>query len=184
MPLVRRASKLGVMGAAIVAMALAAGLGQEARDRDRMENREAGRDQPRVRQGERRRGQGEEATEDGLPARLAPRLVPPRDRIGRWRLGVFALNTDTGVRITRVVHNSPAWRAGLEANDSIVTVDGYQIGYVDGRLYDLASELQHRADAAGRVLLLVHNHRNGELVPMEVPLERIGVAPAARPTER
>jgi len=187
----RNVVRLSVLGAILAAMLLAVGMAQDDRGGDRDRDRDGpaprvvqppdGGDVQRPRgperfQGtprERRRGEGEEATEEGIAPKLTPQLVPPRIAGARWRLGVFAVNTDTGVRITQVVPNLAAWQAGLEARDVLVTVAGYQIGYVNGRLYDLASELQRRADPAGRVMLLVQNHRNNELVPMEVQLERV-----------
>ena len=61
-----------------------------------------------------------------------------------------------------------AQRAGLEAGDTIVTVEGYQVGYVSGRLYDMSEELARRVDRQGRVTLLVRNHRDGRLVNVPV----------------
>lgn len=129
------------------------------RDRDRGEGRERERD-------------GEEGTEEGMPrAEAVPdgreRLVQPR-----WRLGVFAVNTATGVRITRVLPESPAWRVGLERGDVIVTVNGYQVGDVKGRTYPLGDELQRRAGPRGEVTLLVHNVRNRELLNLDATLDR------------
>jgi hypothetical protein len=130
-----------------------------------------------------------EGTEEGMPeARVAPRVQPGgpgvmpyiRPQPG-WRLGVFAVNRDNGVLITRVLPGTPAFRAGLERRDLIVTVNGYQIGYVTGRLYPLGDELQRRADRSGRVTLLVQDHRTGDLVNMDVRLERYGGIPWPRP---
>jgi C-terminal processing protease CtpA/Prc len=93
----------------------------------------------------------------------------------RWRLGVYAYNSDTGVIITRVVRGTPAWKEGLEPGDVIVTVGGYQVGIVDNLVYTLGEELQLRADRNGRAPLLVQNHRNGELLMLDVRLQRFGV---------
>ncbi len=120
----------------------------------------------------------QEGTEEGmpkaplaLPGQPGARLVPPEWR-PQWKLGVFAANTDTGVRVTRVIPGTPAQQAGLERGDTIVTIDGYQIGYVNGRPYPLGEELQRRAGRTGRVSLLVHNWRNGQLLNREVQLDR------------
>lgn len=98
------------------------------------------------------------------------RIRPSPDR-GRWTLGITATDTETGVRVTRVIPRSAADRVGLERGDVIITVNGYQVGRVGGRLYDLPSELERRADRRGRVLLLVSNLRNGELVNLDVRLD-------------
>jgi len=98
------------------------------------------------------------------PQYLPPGIRPP----GTFKLGIMARNTQTGVQLTQVLPNSVAQRAGLEAGDTIVNVEGYQVGYVSGRLYDLGDELSRRVDSLGRVTLLVRNHRDGRLVNVAV----------------
>jgi len=149
-------------------------------DRDRSRDRDADRGRDRDRgpgrevPGDRDRPEGE-GTEEGMPEM---RVVPP-DRGGRirpwpltWRLGVYALNTSTGVRVTRTLPGTPAWNVGLERGDVIVAVDGYQVGYVKGRLYPLGEELQRRAGAHGQVTLLVQDVRTRDLINLDVRLER------------
>jgi S1-C subfamily serine protease len=102
---------------------------------------------------------------------LQPRWIPPR---GDGKLGVWAYNTDTGVVITRVAPGSAAARSGLEQGDRIVSVGGYQVGYVGDLLYPLGFELRRHADRRGAVLLLVQNVRNSELVNLPVQLDRPG----------
>ena len=119
-----------------------------------------------------------EESEDGWPGGMqdragppdAARLVPGFRPPPRWWLGVYAYNTPGGVFVTRVIPNSPAARAGLEPRDRIVTVEGYQVGYVGRRLYALGPELQLRAGRGGEVLLLVQDWRNGELTNIGVRL--------------
>ena len=53
-----------------------------------------------------------------------------------WRLGVAIQNVDTGVVLTDVEAGMPAAQAGLETGDIIVNVDGFQVGYVEGALFD------------------------------------------------
>jgi hypothetical protein len=123
-------------------------------------------------------GEAEEGTEEGQPQlraapdgrRVAPRLVPPERR--RWRLGVFAHNTDTGVVVTRVQPDSAARQAGLERGDRIVAVEGFQVGWVNDRLYPLGEELQRRAGRGGHASLLIQNVRNQRLVNVGVELDR------------
>jgi hypothetical protein len=123
-------------------------------------------------------GEAEEGTEEGQPQlratpdnrRVAPLLVPPERR--RWRLGVFAYNTDTGVVVTRLLPNSAARQAGLERGDRIVAVEGLQVGWVNDRLYPLGEELQRRAGRGGYVSLLIQNVRNQRLVNVGVDLDR------------
>jgi uncharacterized lipoprotein YbaY len=89
----------------------------------------------------------------------------------RWRLGVYSKDTDTGVQIIQVVRGSAAERAGLEANDRIVCVAGYQVGYVGGTPYDCANEFERNADANGWVTMLVQNNRDGKLMTLPVQLD-------------
>ncbi len=110
------------------------------------------------------------------PQSFQPSYVPPiqggqTQQLDRWRLGIFPEDTDTGVRITEVVRNSAAERAGLEVNDRIVSVHGYQIGYVNGSLYDVGKELERNADEDGWVRMLVQNNRDGQLINLPVKLE-------------
>ena len=136
-------------------------------DRDRDRDRGPGREVPRDR--DRPDGEG---LEEGMPEMRAV----PGGRIRpwplTWRLGVYAVNTPTGVRVTRVLPGSPAWRVGLEHGDVIVTVDGYQVGYVRGRLYPLGEELQRRAGPRGDVLLMVQDVRTDRLLNLDITLER------------
>lgn len=116
-----------------------------------------------------------DATEDGMPAPRAG-LAPDRLQLAapRWRLGVYAYNTSTGVVLSRVVPHSPAWNAGLEPGDRIVTVTGYQVGYVNRVLYPLGEELQARAGRNGRVRLLLQDRRSRQLINRDVQLEQRG----------
>lgn len=76
------------------------------------------------------------------------------------------------MRIRAVDRGGAAESAGLEVGDLIVTVAGYQVGRVGGRVYTLENELQRQADAAGRVRLLLQNRRNNQLTNVEVRLQR------------
>lgn len=96
-----------------------------------------------------------------------------------WKIGVAVRNLETGVEITEVLKNSPASLAHLEARDVIVTVNGQQVGIVAGRDVHLLDALAAHADTTGRVLLLVHNHRDGSLV--NVPLRAMYDAAEAPP---
>lgn len=108
------------------------------------------------------------------PAEVQPRVVPnyeqPKSK-NRWRIGIYSQNTETGVVIMRVINASPAAIAGLEANDKIVAVGGYQVGVVNGARHDLGTEFDLRCDENGATTLLVQDHRNGSLVNIPVQLE-------------
>lgn len=106
--------------------------------------------------------------QEGSPAFHPPQLHP------QWMLGVRVWYLDTGARVTQAFRNTPAWRVGLEPRDIIVSIDGYQIGYVNRRLYEISSELNTRAGRSGRVRLLVQNWRDNQLMNVDVQLARIG----------
>lgn len=106
------------------------------------------------------------ATDPMAQARyLPPGTVPP---VGAYKLGVYSRNTDVGVQLTQVQPGSAAQRAGLEPNDIIVNVAGYQVGVVGGRTFDIGEELSKRVDGRGQVSLLVRNSRNGQLLNLPV----------------
>ena len=136
------------------------------RDRDRDE-----RDRDRDERDRDRAGRSRPGT-----AGFDRRVLPPGPdwRGDRWVLGIYSQSTSTGVRVREVVPGSSASRAGLERDDVIVTVEGYQVGRVGRQSFPLGEELQIRAGRRGEVLLLVQNHRNGQLLNLPVQLERRG----------
>lgn len=103
--------------------------------------------------------------------RPTKRFVPP-DRNVRWQLGITGRDTDTGVVVERVIANSAAARAGLEPDDVIVTVNGYQVGIVEGIKFDLGDEINELADGDGIVTLLIQNRRGRRLENARVQLDR------------
>lgn len=87
-----------------------------------------------------------------------------------WRLGVAIENVDVGVRLTDVEAGMPAQKAGLERGDVIVNVEGYQVGYVNGSLYDLGDEMRRRVDQQGKINFLVYDSRDRRMVSLPVNL--------------
>lgn len=107
------------------------------------------------------------------------RYLPPNQRPPtNFKLGIYSRNTPTGVLVTSVVPGSVAQQSGIEAQDNIIAVGGYQVGIVGGRTFDIAEELTRRVDAQGRVTLLVQNHRNSQLV--NIPVQFYGAYSANR----
>jgi uncharacterized lipoprotein YbaY len=80
-----------------------------------------------------------------------------------WRLGVAIDNLDAGVILKDVDRGMPADRAGLKPGDVIVNVEGYQVGYVNGSLYDLGDEIRRRVDQDGKVDFLVYDQAQRRL---------------------
>ncbi len=89
----------------------------------------------------------------------------------RWQLGVSGKNVDTGVLVNSVSGNSAAARARIEVGDLIVNVGGFQVGFVAGRAYDLAEEINRRADSSGLVTLVIQDHRSGQLASVPIQLD-------------
>lgn len=102
---------------------------------------------------------------------IAPQPTQPSEP-SRWRLGVYSTDTGTGVQIVRLADGpSPARSAGLEPDDTIVTVAGHQVGYVESVRHELGVEFNAHADEDGFVTLLVQDNRTGNLVNLPVQLE-------------
>ena len=89
----------------------------------------------------------------------------------RWRLGVYSKDSDTGVRIVQVVPGSPAAKAGIEVDDQIIAINGFQVGYVGGELYDTTTEFERSANKEGWVNILVLDHRSARLSNIPVQLD-------------
>ncbi len=156
-----------IVVAILAVLALATWLPAQERDRER----DGGEDRADRDRDDRDAVQGPSRQDD---SRFLPPQPGRRDRDARWYLGVEVEYRDFGAQITSVERQSPARRAGLEMRDVIVTVNGYQVGRIGGRLYRLDRELELRADRRGNVLLLVQNQRNGQLAPLPVRLEPAG----------
>lgn len=108
----------------------------------------------------------------------------------QWNLGVLGDSTETGFRISQVTAGAAASRARIEPGDVIVTVEGYQVGLMGGRLYDLADEVNRRADSSGAVRLLLQDGRTGRLASVRVQLDNQSqrlsgmlIAPAVMPAD-
>ncbi len=121
-----------------------------------------------------------QTTTGATTAAVSPNLAPQPNpvpgpttpqRPPKWRIGVYSQDTDAGVKILRVVAGSPAERAGLEPDDVIVNVAGYQVGNVNGQHFDCGYEFESRCDPSGNVSLLVRDHRNGNLVNLPIKLD-------------
>ncbi len=106
--------------------------------------------------------------------RVNPGVIPPpgapQDQ-PRWRLGIYSMDTGRGVQIIRVTPGSPAATAGIEAEDLIVTVAGYQVGLIENHRHELGQAFNEYATTDGYVNLLVQDHRTLNLINMPVTLE-------------
>lgn len=96
----------------------------------------------------------------------APATTQPR-----WKLGVYSKDTNVGVQVIQVVQNGAAFRAALEKDDTIISVNGFQVGYVNGTLYDCGTEFERLADKNGWVNLLVLDNRTRNLINLPVQLD-------------
>lgn len=107
--------------------------------------------------------------DDDPAAAGGARYLPPTvAHAPRYPLGINVRNTASGVEIVSVNAGGVGQRSGLEAGDVIVAVQGFQVGFVGDRLFDLGDEIARRMDGFGRVALLVRNHRTGGLVTVPV----------------
>lgn len=112
---------------------------------------------------------------DAGAANANARVAPSANVVGR-SFGAKGSNQPTGVVITAVVPGSPAQIAGIEVRDTIVTVNGYQVGLVNGVTYDLEREVMSRAERGQAVTLLVKDWRSGNLTNLAVSFTPVGNA--------
>lgn len=88
-----------------------------------------------------------------------------------WNLGARVRHTNTGVVIEEVFPQSAAANAGFEPGDTIVTVNGYQVGIVGNRTFDILAEMRAQATKTdGVVTLLVFQSFNKRLELVNVNL--------------
>jgi hypothetical protein len=113
---------------------------------------------------------------DASPQFRPPITSPNRPVQGRWRLGVHADKTDTGMLITSVVRGSAGDRARLERGDRILAVGTERVGFVGNRGVSMPKVLNRQADFQGNVLLLVQSRRNRGLINVSIRLDRVGGA--------
>ena len=87
-------------------------------------------------------------------------------------LGISGQDTAAGVLVTRVVRGTPAEAAGLEVGDRVLTVGGYQVGFVQtpegSRVFPLGAELARRLGPTGEAALLVQDGRSGRITTVNV----------------
>lgn len=88
-----------------------------------------------------------------------------------WTLGIRGQNTDAGVVVQEVAPGSAAARARLKVGDVIISVGGYQVGYVENQIFDVTEEISRRAASDGRVSLLVQDSRSNRLAALRVTLQ-------------
>lgn len=99
--------------------------------------------------------------------------TPVTARAGGHMLGIMARNTPTGVDVVSVNPGSVGQTAGLEPGDTVIAVNGYQVGLVGDRLYDTGDEISRRINAANQVQMLVRKGRTGTLamLPVQFPTQ-------------
>lgn len=92
----------------------------------------------------------------------------------QWVLGVRGDSTDTGFLITQVLPGSAAEQARLQPRDRIVALEGFQVGQVAGRIYDLEQEINRRTGPGGLVSCLIYDGQTGRLASINIQLSRSG----------
>lgn len=73
-----------------------------------------------------------------------------------WSLGANIRDTDTGVLITQTTPGGAARAANLNEGDMVVTVNGFQVGLVGNKRYDILQEIHKRAAETNGVISLVY----------------------------
>jgi hypothetical protein len=101
------------------------------------------------------------------PGRAQSQFMPPPVP-ATFSLGLQTRVTDTGVLVLGHAVNSVGKAAGIERADTIITVDGQQVGQVGNRLLDLDQTLQNTIDRQGAAVILIRNGRDGRLLNVRV----------------
>ena len=84
---------------------------------------------------------------------------------GKPKMGVMIENTEQGVKVTEVVNESPAAKAGIKAEDIIISVDGQNITDVEGLIHQITSK------KPGDVVD-VDLKRNDSKISIEIPISK------------
>jgi predicted metalloprotease with PDZ domain len=83
------------------------------------------------------------------------------------KLGIVAKTEVNGARILYVVKDTPAYHAGLEAGDVILSVDGFPVGLIDGVEYPVQSEIRR---VKGTGIFKIRDFRTQEIVTKKIQL--------------
>ena len=98
-----------------------------------------------------------------------------------FSLGLQTRVTDTGMLVVGVDVNSVGRAVGIERGDTIITVDGQQVGQVVNRLIELDQTLQGTINRQGSAVILLRNGRDGRLVNAVVRREHFLTTPPITP---
>ena len=108
-----------------------------------------------------------------LRSRVAAKAVPVPDDDAppsrHWILGVRWQATAIGCRITEVIEHSAADHVGLRSGDTILTVNGSQVGWVGREFRPLHRAIDSAPQRAAR--LLIRRGDRGCLEVLVVPLQ-------------
>jgi hypothetical protein len=89
-----------------------------------------------------------------------------------WQLGAYLVNTNNGVLVEQVVPGGIAAMSGLKSGDIVVSVGGFQVGYVNGRAVDLIYEINRRVDSYGRARLVVFDVLTRQLKSLDLAISQ------------
>ena len=122
------------------------------------------------------------AQQPGAPGGPQSRFMPPPGPAQVvFSLGLDTRVTDTGMLVVGHAVNSVGKAAGFERGDTIITVDGQQVGQVTNRLVDLDQTLQIALNRRGTAVVLIRNGRDGRLVNVGLRREQFVMAAPVTP---
>jgi hypothetical protein len=116
----------------------------------------------------------------GAPGGPQSRFMPPPGP-ATFALGLQTRVTDTGMLVVGHAINSVGRALGIERGDTIITVDGQQVGQVANRLVDLDQTLQYTINRQGSAVILIKNGRDGRLLNVGVRREQFAMAAPVTP---
>lgn len=105
----------------------------------------------------------------------APGSIPQLTSTRRnFQLGANIQNRLTGVEILQVLPGSVAQNIGFQAGDVIVNVEGYQVGIVKDRIFDVVEEIQRRMEMSSQgVNILVFRNQTRQLENVRLDMNAV-----------
>ncbi len=102
------------------------------------------------------------------PGNPNARFMPPPPSNLPVTLGLQTRVTDTGVIVLGHNQVSIGKTIGIERGDTIVTVDGQQVGQVGSTIFDVDLTLRNALNRSPNAVILLRNGRDGRLVNVAV----------------
>jgi hypothetical protein len=111
----------------------------------------------------------------GRPGGPQVGFMPPPGP-GMFSLGLQTRVTDTGMLVVGHSFNSVGRAVGVERGDTVITLDGLQVGQVANRLVDLDQTLDYIMNRQESAVMLLRNGRDGRLLNVTLRRNQFGMS--------